>query len=151
MRWWSPGLGFVVLLAVATPTSAQDGGPVGVGAAVTISYAALGESVNDRLEFVRGMAGSLNVIAERLDSPSEGRTDGAHHAWVSSLALRLSTHLERREATLAAPGRTLATIRDEWIRLDDEFAAFLRTARAEAAAFPTPAPAAVVEVLASNR
>lgn len=121
---------------------------MGVGAAVTITHEALGESVSDRLEFVRGMAGSLNVIAERTVASPEGRTDGAYHAWVSSLALRLATHLDRREAILTDPGRTLAVIEGEWIRLDHELTGMLAAARAEAAALPTAPPAPILEALA---
>lgn len=147
MRHGSHALGTMILMAVASPTLAQDGGSVGVGATVTITTGSLGESVGERLQFVRGTAGSLNAIADRSRSPLEGWADEELRAWVPSLASRLSSHLQRREAALSAPGRTLAEIRAEWDRLDRELAELAAEGLVEAEAFDRDAVAPVTTLL----
>jgi hypothetical protein len=149
MRNGSLAIGMLLLTAVAAPALAQDGGSVRVGATVTITMGALGESVGGRLEFVRGIAGSLNAIADRSRSPLERRADEESRAWVASLASRLSSHVERRDAALSEPGRTLAEIRADSDRLDAELAALATGGLAEAAAVDPDTARPVIDLLRS--
>lgn len=138
--------GILAFTAVASPTLAQDGGSVRVGATVSITLGALGESVTERLQLVRGIAGSLNAIADRSQSPLERRAAEVSLAWVTSLASRLSSHVERREAALSTPGQTLADIRAECDRLDQEIESLVAGSLAEAETFD-PETAAPVTLL----
>lgn len=134
------------LVLLASPALGQETS-VRAGARITFSVEALGLRTGDRVQFVRGLSGSLREIAGRSTTP-----DSPDANWLTATAVRLDDLADRVEAAAGARGRTLAEIGADLRGLEEEWQALRGELLAEARVrLPgAPAIAPLVERLESD-